>query len=111
MKRAFTLIELLSVTVMLFIVAAALTQSVVKASARARLSKAQAEMASIVAEVQSAKDVDEAVARYAKGQVKDPWGNPYRVTVRRTVQKGRGLSGGTSTVWYPNAGSPRGGGR
>lgn len=111
MKRAFTLIELLSVTVMLFIIAAALTQSVVKANARARLSKAQAEMASIVAEVRAAKDVDEAVARYAKGTVKDPWGNPYRVTVRRKTRASEGSSACSSAVWYPNARNPRGGAR
>lgn len=109
MKRAFTLVELLSVVVMLFIVAAALTQSVSKAGARARQAKAQAEMASIVADVQSAKDINEAVARYATGEVKDPWGNSYRVTVRRIARKSDGLSAGTTTIWYPNACSPRGG--
>ena len=111
MRRAFTLIELLTVTALVFIVAAALTHAVFKAKSRAQLSKAQAEMASIVAGVQTAKDPTAAAAAYSDGTVKDPWGNAYRVTVRRTRLTGDGGAGATSAVWYPNAYSPKGGGR
>lgn len=111
MRRAFTLVEILTVTALILVIAAALTCAVSKAKTRARLSKARAEMASIVARVQTAKDPGAAADSYSNGMVKDPWGNAYRVTVRRTMQTGDGEAGGTSAVWYPNAYSPRGGGR
>ena len=111
MRRGFTMIELLTVSALIFIIATALTHSVFKAKARARLSKARAEMAAIVAEVQTAKDPQAAAEFYSDGAMKDPWGNAYRVTVRRTVLAGEGLTDGTSAVWYPNAYSPRGDGK
>ena len=73
--------------------------------------KAEAEMTSIVAEVRTAKDPATAAAYYEKGLVKDPWGNAYRVTVRRMALMGDGEAENTSAVWYPNAYSPKGGGR
>lgn len=111
MKRAFSLVELLSVASLVFIIAVALTQSVFKAKTQAKIAKARTEMASIVAEVKLAKNPEAAAAYYEQGNVKDPWGNAYRVTVRRTVMTGEGLKDCTSAVWYPNAYSPKGGGR
>ena len=111
MRRAFTLVELLTVTALILIIVAVLTCAVSRAKTRVRISKAEAEMASIVAEVRIAKDPATTATDYEKGRVKDPWGNAYRVTVRRTALTGGGEAGDTSAVWYPNAYSPRGGGR
>lgn len=111
MRRAFSLVELLTVTALIMIIAAALTGSVSRARTRAKISKAEAEMTSIVAEVRTAKDPPTVAAYYEKGLVKDPWGNAYRVTVRRMALTGDGEAENTSAVWYPNAYSPRGDGR
>lgn len=110
MRRGFSLLEVLTVTALLFIIATAMTVSVSHARTRARLSKAQSEMASIVAEVGSSKNPEEAARRYSVEKVLDPWGNRYRVKLkRRRVEGGDSSARGTFTVWYPNAFSPRGG--
>lgn len=108
MRRGFTFVEVLTVVALLFILLTAMIGSATRARRRARLSKAQSEMASIVAEVGSAAKPEEAAARYASGEVRDPWGNRYRVEVKRTrINHEADESSGTLSVWYPNAFAPR----
>ena len=108
MRRGFTMIEMLTVVALVIVIAAAMTRSVSQARTRAWLAKAQSEMTSIVAEVGAAKDPDAAASRYSDGQVRDPWGNSYKVELKRTIVEGESsVAGGSVTVWYPNAYSPR----
>lgn len=112
MRRAFTFVEVLTVTALLFVIMTAMIASVSHARRRARISAAQSEMASIVSEVGSARDPDAVAARYASERIRDPWGNAYRVEVRRCrVENAKPTVNGRYGVWFPNAFSPRGGDR
>ncbi len=112
MRRGFTFLELLMALATIFVIVCALTRSVSGARRSACLSKAQAEMASIVAEVGTAENPEEAAARYADGQRRDPWGNAYRVALRRTDVKPQKPSAPVGfAVWYPNGYAPKGGAR
>lgn len=109
MKRGFTLVELLTVVALLFVIMTTLTSAVSGARKRARVAKAQSEMASIVAEVGSSDSPEAVAAQYADNRTKDPWGNGYRVTVRRTVREpSERKVFGNMAVWCPNAYSPKG---
>lgn len=104
MRRALTLLELVVAVSAILILVTALTVSTRQGTRRARLSKAAAEMAGIAVEVKAAQNPESAADRYGNGDFCDPWGNPYRVTVkRRSVQASDSVPTASSAVRVPNA--------
>ena len=112
MRRGQTLIEILTVLAMTCLLATALGVSVVKARQRATVSAAMAAMEGLVEEISQADDQTAAVARARRSSLRDPWGRPYRITLKdqpRTAPSAVGA--GTVSVRLPNALCPREEGR